>query len=132
MRQREVGIMLMVLQGIYYAGGDRVAPLYQKSCLKAKTYSHIWDAQWLSLGLCCAYHDKQPYSEGDEWNRECLEYVQGNIRYVQAYLEERIPVIKMIVPEASFLIFSDCRGLGFDSTEDLNRFFIREGRAFPQ
>lgn len=44
--------------------------------------------------------------------------------YVQDYLAEHIPKIKMIVPEASFLIFLDCRGLGLSSTEELNEFLL--------
>ena len=36
----------------------------------------------------------------------------------------------MIVPEASFLIFLDCRGLGFSSTEELTEFFIKRAGLF--
>lgn len=61
------------------------------------------------------------YEQGEEWLRQMLEYVQGNIDYVQSYLREHIPSIGMMRPEASFLVFLDCRGLGLtqDGIEDL-------------
>lgn len=70
------------------------------------------------------------YSECGEWLEECLEYVKENILYVKDYLEKHIPKIKMIMPEASFLIFLDCKELGFDDPDDLNQFFIQKAGLY--
>jgi cystathionine beta-lyase len=40
-----------------------------------------------------------------------IDYVQGNVDYVNNYLKEHIPQITAILPEASFLIWLDCRAL---------------------
>lgn len=65
--------------------------------------------------------------EGDEWRQQMLSYVQGNIDYLDEGLQQLCPEIKMIRPEASFLVFLDCRELGL-SQPQLEDFFINEAR----
>ena len=60
------------------------------------------------------------YSHGTEWLDQVIAYIQGNIDYTEHYLKEQIPTIKMIRPQASYLIFLDCRELGLNR-EELNR-----------
>ena len=67
---------------------------------------------------------KACYSEeGDEWRRQMLAYVEGNIDLLTEGLAHITNKIKVIRPEASFLVFLDCRGLGFTSQEECTRFF---------
>lgn len=54
-----------------------------------------------------------------------LDYVQGNIDYVMDYLKNNIPQIKPMIPEASFLVFLDCKNLGL-APEDVPAFFIKK------
>lgn len=65
------------------------------------------------------------YTEGEEWLAQCLAYIQGNIDYVADYVETHIPKIKVMRPQASYLIWLDCRELGL-SHEDLNAFFVEK------
>lgn len=67
------------------------------------------------------------YSNGTEWLDQMLAYVQGNIDYTERFLSLRIPSIAMIRPQASYLIFLDCRKLQM-SQEELNRFFVEDAR----
>ena len=65
------------------------------------------------------------YSHGTEWLDQMLEYIQGNIDFTEDYLKKNIPQIKMIRPQASYLIFLDCRGLGL-SQKELDQLFVDE------
>jgi Bifunctional PLP-dependent enzyme with beta-cystathionase and maltose regulon repressor activities len=65
------------------------------------------------------------YSHGTEWLDQCLDYIQGNIDFVERTLAHEMPRICMIRPQASYLIFLDCRALGL-TPEALNRFFVEE------
>jgi cystathionine beta-lyase len=65
--------------------------------------------------------------EGDEWRRQMLDYVQGNIDYVDSFLRQNCPKIKAMRPEASFLIFLDCREMGLTQS-GLEDFFINKAR----
>lgn len=66
--------------------------------------------------------------EGEEWLNQMLEYVRENIEYVCRYCSENIPSVRPICPEASFLVFLDCRQLGFSSQKRLNSFFVDKAR----
>ncbi len=55
------------------------------------------------------------YRYGDEWLEQLLEYLQGNLQFLIEYFEERIPKIKVIKPEGTYLVWLDCRELGMDS-----------------
>lgn len=70
------------------------------------------------------------YEECGDWLDACTDYIKGNIKFVQEYLEQRIPKIKMITPEASFLIFLDCEGLGLKDPDQLNQFFIEKAGLY--
>ncbi|MDE5988325.1 MAG: PatB family C-S lyase [Duncaniella sp.] len=67
------------------------------------------------------------FSKGEEWRREMLRYIESNIDFVISYCEEHIPQIKPLRPQASFLIWLDCRGLGLDH-DRLIDLFVRKAR----
>ena len=62
------------------------------------------------------------YTQGEEWLEQMLGYVEGNIDFTVNYLKEHVPGISMMRPQASYLIFLDCRALGL-SQEELVRLF---------
>jgi len=64
------------------------------------------------------------YMRGEAWLEEMLVYVEDNYRFAKAFIEQRIPEIKLIESEGTYLVWLDCRGMGL-SDEKLDR-FIRE------
>ncbi len=81
---------------------------------------------------------KAAYENGVEWLKQLIEYIQGNINFVDSYLKENTPQIKAIIPEASFLIWLDFTGLGLndDETEAIlikkAKIGLNPGRSFGQ
>ena len=65
------------------------------------------------------------YNEGEEWLDQLLPYLEGNMKYIQEYCEKNIPEIKANLPECTYLVWLDCRGLGLPDDE-LNRFMIEK------
>ena len=63
------------------------------------------------------------YRKGASWRRQMLRYVGGNISYAEGYLDHCIPQIKAMHPQASFLIWLDCRALGM--TQKQLMFFLK-------
>ena len=63
------------------------------------------------------------YSHGTEWLDQCLSYIQGNIDYVDEFTQKHTPKIKVIRPQASYLVWLDCREMGL-SQKALNDFFV--------
>lgn len=62
------------------------------------------------------------FENGEDWRRQMLAYVEKNILFVEEYCREHIPGIRPWRPQASFLIWLDCRALGLDHKQLLDLF----------
>lgn len=51
------------------------------------------------------------YRKGHQWRKEMLAYIEDNIRFVEDFCKEKLPAIVPVRPDASFLVWLDCRGL---------------------
>ena len=65
------------------------------------------------------------YSQGESWRRQMLAYIEENIRFVEEYCQQHLPKIKPWRPEASFLVWLDCRPLGLQHDELVDLFVNR-------
>lgn len=70
---------------------------------------------------------KVAYNSGESWLEDVLVYLQKNAEYVSSFLEDCIPQLKMKVPDATYLGWMDCRGLGI-TDQELNEFMISKAR----
>ena len=85
-------------------------------------YSFL-QASELNEGTIFAYIAAQAaYSQGSEWRKQMLQYIENNILFVDNYLKENIPQIKAFIPEASFLMWLDCRELHLNQKELISLF----------
>ncbi|MDV2988607.1 MAG: PatB family C-S lyase [Dehalogenimonas sp.] len=65
------------------------------------------------------------YNYGDEWLAQLSAYLQGNLDYLMNFAAQRIPRLKVIRPEGTYLVWLDCRALGLDK-QQLRDFFITQ------
>lgn len=86
---------------------------------------------WLEASELSAPHLFAPiataaaFRYGENWRQQMLEYVEDNIRFIEDFCKENIPQIKPLRPQASFLIWLDCRDLGL-SHDELNDLFVNK------
>jgi len=91
-------------------------------------FKHYLDGGELSNGNIFAFTAAQAaYEHGEEWLEQLTHYLQGNIDLIDGFLKKNIPQIKACIPQASFLIWLDCRDLPF-SPEELHQFFIHKAK----
>lgn len=62
------------------------------------------------------------YQKGEEWRKQMLAYVEDNVRFVEDYCRERISGVRPLRPQASFLVWLNCRGLGLNHDKLLELF----------
>ena len=67
------------------------------------------------------------YKFGQKWLKELLYYLEDNYNFVCDFLPKRIPQIKPIKMEGTYLLWLDCRGLKLEQ-EELVEFFINKAR----
>lgn len=67
------------------------------------------------------------FTGGEEWLEQLLPYISGNFDFVVDYCEKHIPKIKTYAPDATYLMWLDCRALNL-SNEELHDFMIQKAR----
>tara|TARA_Y100000590_G_scaffold470025_1_gene661453 strand:- start:1358 stop:2548 length:1191 start_codon:yes stop_codon:yes gene_type:complete len=65
------------------------------------------------------------YKEGGPWLLKLLSYLQDTRDFVEQYLRDYLPEIRLIKPDATYLLWLDCRKLGMNDTE-LHNFFVHK------
>ena len=84
---------------------------------------------WLSANELCDPNLFAPiatiavFKEGETWRKELLKYIEKNIELVIDYCAENITCITPLRPQASYLIWLDCRELNL-TQEQLNSLFV--------
>lgn len=70
---------------------------------------------------------KAGYSCGDEWVDKLMEYIKGNLDFTRTYIENKLPKVRLIEPDATFLLWLDFKEHNI-SNEELNELFITKGK----
>ncbi len=65
---------------------------------------------------------KVVFEKGDAWLDALMRSLQANAKLMQEFIEERLPGVKAEMPDASYLLWLDCRGTGLSQTELMRRF----------
>ena len=95
-------------------------PVLRKYFLKKTESLHIGNGNIFGTVASTA-----AYSEGGEWVDALLEYINGNAGFVQDFCRERIPEIIPVQPEATYMIWLDCRKFAM-SGKELQNFFVNK------
>ena len=67
------------------------------------------------------------YRQGEQWRQQMVSYIEENVRFVEDYCREHLPQIRPWRPQASFLVWLDCRALGL-SHDALIDLFVNRAR----
>jgi len=70
------------------------------------------------------------YNNGGEWLDEMMEYVQGNLEFLENFFKSQLPEVKVIEPEGTYLVWTDFRGFGMGYRELLKK-FVDEAKVAP-
>ena len=70
---------------------------------------------------------RSAYEEGDEWLEQALNYIEANIDFTISFLKQHLPDIKIMRPEASYLIWLDCSAYAQDNQKLYDK--LREAKV---
>ena len=57
------------------------------------------------------------FAHGEDWLRQMLEYLSENVKTLEQFLTERMPKVKAVLPEASYLAWIDFSDYGYSHKE---------------
>jgi len=63
------------------------------------------------------------YNESEDWLDELKVYLDGTLKWIDEFLKERMPKVKMFVPEGTYIIWMDFRGYGISDKEVHDRIY---------
>ena len=99
-------------------------------------------SQLNTLGLVAC---QAAYAYGEEWLTQVKAYIRSNITFVDDYLKQNLPQIKMLPIEGTYLVWLDCSAFGMTADErehwlwheaklwlDGGGIFGKEGEAFER
>ncbi len=90
-----------------------------------KVYEKILDDLHVGMGNLFGITTLEAaYDEGDEWLVQLLAYLDQNLQLLNDFFLTRIPRVKVVPAEATYLIWLDFRGLGLKGKE-LREFVIQ-------
>jgi len=69
------------------------------------------------------------YAKGEPWLEELLVYLRGNFRYLEDYIRENIPLLKVYPLEGTYLAWVDCSCLGMGD-EALKEFMLKKAKLW--
>ncbi len=69
------------------------------------------------------------FQKGGDWLEELREYLAGNKRLVRRFMEERLPEIKVVPSQATYLLWLDCGTVTEDAGE-LTAFIRRDSGLY--
>ena len=96
--------------------------------LREKLFGYI-DGYELANGNVFAYTGAESaFRHGEPWLAQLLEYLENNICYAIKHLQKHIPEVKIMWPEASFLLWMDFSALGL-THDGLRRRFIEKAHV---
>lgn len=95
--------------------------------VREKFFGYLESAEIDSPSIMSIVATQAAYRNGAAWRLQMLDYVKSNVDFVCSFLKERVPGIRALRPEASFLVWLDCRKLGL-SHDELISLFVDKAR----
>ncbi len=78
------------------------------------------------MGLVAA---RAAYESGKPWLEELKNHLQSNIEFVRTYLAEKLPNVRLIEPEGTFLLWLDFSDYGFSDAE-LDELIVNKAKVW--
>lgn len=106
--------------------------------LREKFFRYLDANEYDSPAIMPVVATTAAYTKGREWRKEMLAYVQANVSFVADYLKKYVPGVHCVRPDASFLVWLDCRKLNITQEKLVSLFtdkaglFLNDGSMFGE
>jgi len=82
-----------------------------------------------SPGVMSIIACKAAYEGGAEWLEELLCYLGGNFSLIREFLRTRLPKVRLVEPEGTYLAWLDCTELGY-SAQELDELVLNKAKLW--
>jgi cystathionine beta-lyase len=99
------------------------------AALRARFFACLKANELNSPNLFAAIATEAAYTQGGAWRQDLIAYLEANVRFITRYLAEHLPAIRLMPPQASFLVWLDCRALRLSHDALIDLFVNKAGLA---
>ena len=97
--------------------------------VRKKVYREIRNTGYGGLSIMGIAACQAAYESGGTWLEELKAYLKGNLDFLRGFVEEKLPGVKLIEPEGTYLIWLDLRELGL-SPDDQEKMIVEEAKLW--
>lgn len=89
--------------------------------VRKRFQSELWNTGYSLINTMGLVACRSAYEKGQKWLDKLKKYLLENINYVDTFLKERLPKVKLVYPEGTYLLWLDFNGLNLsdDKIEEL-------------
>lgn len=145
-KHKEIGVVATSPSKTFNIAGLQVSNIFIPNPeLKRKFRKQIDASGYSQLNVMGLVATKAAYEHGEEWYEAMYKYVSENIAYTKRFIEEKLPDIKLVETEGTYLLWLDFRKLGLSESEledllikkaklwlDSGRIFGTAGKGFQR
>ena len=117
-RVKEIGITCTSVSKTFNLAGLQISNiLIPNRDLRHKFRKQIDAAGYSQLNTFGVVATKVAYRYGEEWYKGVTKYIYENLKFLKDFVKDRIPQIRVIEPEGTYLVWLDFRGLSLSERE---------------
>ena len=87
------------------------------SKVREKFQLELWNTGYSLINIMGLVACQSAYEKGEKWLDECKRYILDNIEIVDKFLKEKLPKIKLVYPEGTYLLWLDFNELNLKDDE---------------
>lgn len=97
--------------------------------IRNKFQLELWNTGYSLINIMGLTACESAYTKGEEWLKALKEYLKGNIEFVSNFLEEKLPKIRLIKPEGTYLLWLDFNELNL-SDDKINDLMLNQAKLW--
>lgn len=97
--------------------------------IREKFQLELWNTGYSLINIMGLVACQSAYEKGQDWLNRLKKYLVDNINYVDAFLKEKLPKVKLIYPEGTYLLWLDFNELNL-SDDKIEELMLKEAKLW--
>lgn len=97
--------------------------------VREKFQLELWNTGYSLINIMGLVACQSAYEKGEKWLNECKRYILDNIEIVDKFLKEKLPKVKLVYPEGTYLLWLNFNELKL-SDDEIEKILLNEAKLW--
>ncbi len=97
--------------------------------VRKRFQSELWNTGYSLINTMGLVACRSAYEKGQKWLDKLKKYLLENINYVDTFLKEKLPKVKLVYPEGTYLLWLDFNGLNL-SDDKIKELMVNKAKLW--